>query len=344
MNLYNYRYSHAAAFLKQQGNAAAASNFRGELYEASFYEHLVAINSADAHSVMKVISKGIYTPKNNAFVKHGFYCNAKGQCIYNSHGQSVAEFDAILFSDSNLWLYECTLTQKPENLRTLKSETFKKCSLMQKLFPEHTITCTVVSDNPVTLKPFESIKGFKTMLFDFPAIDPFDVANNASPQAHAPTCGMRSANSLNKLALPYDCLADFRLLSQKLFARPELTLIKEEVTAAGATVQRLCWGKINAAQLESRLGKLQAEFVYILVSFKNINIPRLRYYYFDPTAGAIYEATSPPKKLSYRKVSRLELASVREEAPVRKISELLALEDDVAKWAMTMRASSVCVS
>lgn len=247
-------------------------------------------------------------------------------------------------SDSSLCFYECTLTQKPENLRTLKNETLRKRSLMQKLFPEHTITCTVVSDNPVTLKPFESIEGFKTMLFDFPAIDPLDVANNASPQAHAPTHGMRSANSLNKLALPYDCLADFRLLSHKLFAQPEITLIKEEVTAANTTIQRLCWGKINAAQLEGRLGRVQAEFVYVVISFKNINIPRLRYYYFDPTARAIYEATSPPKKLSYRKVSRLELASVREEAPVRNISDLLALEDDVANWSITRRASSVCIS
>lgn len=215
---------------------------------------------------------------------------------------------------------------------------------MQQLFPDYTITCTVVGDNPITLKPFESIEGFTTMLFDFPAVDPLEVANNAAPQTHAPEHGMRSANSLNKLALPYDCLVGFGLLSQRLFARPEILPIKDDLLAASGMVQRLCWGKISAVHLESRLGKLKAEFVYVLISFKNVNIPRIRYYYFDPLSRDIYEATSPPKKLTYRKLSRLELTSVRQEAPVREISDLLALENDIAEWAISMRASSVCVS
>ncbi|MFJ3522045.1 hypothetical protein ACIPO9_06170 [Pseudomonas sp. NPDC090203] len=333
MNLYKYRYSHAAAFLKQRGNPAALSNFRGEIYEAAFYEYLVALSSSDASPVAKLISKGIYTPKNNGFVKQGFYCDAKGQCIYNSHGLSVAEFDAIILSDSGLTFYECTLTQKPENLRTLKSEALRKYSLMQRLFPGYTIACTVVGDNPVTLEPFESIEGFTTMLFDFPAIDPLDVAKNAAPQAHAPTYAMRSANSLNKQTLEYDCLADFGLVSQRLFAQTKITSIKEDLLAANGLIQRLCWGKINAAQLESRLGTLKAEFVYVLISFKNVNTPRIRFYYFDQYSRDIFEATSPPKKLTHRKVSRLELASVRKEAPVRDVSDFLALEDDVAKWA-----------
>ena len=126
-------------------------NFKGEVYEASFYEMMVANIGSSSEDNAKIISKGPYTPKNNKYLKTGFFCNKQGQCIYNSDRISMAEFDCIKIDEYSLLFYECTLTQKHENLRSLKKESIRKLKLLKKLFPNKNISCVVVSDNETTL-------------------------------------------------------------------------------------------------------------------------------------------------------------------------------------------------
>ncbi len=308
------------------------SNFRGELYEAAFYEQWAATIAEHANPRLTLVAKGIYTPKTNTFLQDGFFCDGKGRCIYNSHGFSIAEFDAMTLCDRSLQFFECTLTQRPENLRTLKTEALKKHALLRQLFPDHVITCTIVSDNPTTLAPFKDLAGFTTQWFDAPAVDPLQVAQNLTPQSLTPLHRMRSANSLNKRAQPYDCLTAFKALSQQLFQAPSLSVIKHQLVNPEQLFQRLCWGKVAAAPLEPRLGEVKAEFVYVLINFKNKNAPQLRYYFFDKHGRNVYEVGSPPKKLRHQKVSRIELASVREQAPLRDINDLLGLEEELLMW------------
>ena len=113
MQLNNYSYSHATYFLKNPTKPSNQMSFKGEVYEAAFYECKVEASGKDnASESCNLIAKGPYVPKVKKFVSTGFFCDPKGSVIYNSKKISLAEFDCLEISNDSLFFYECTLTQK----------------------------------------------------------------------------------------------------------------------------------------------------------------------------------------------------------------------------------------
>lgn len=78
-------------------------NFKGEVYEASFYEMMVTNVGRSSEGDVKIISKGPYTPKNNKYLKTGFFCDSLGRCIYNSDRISMGEFDCIKIDENSIF-------------------------------------------------------------------------------------------------------------------------------------------------------------------------------------------------------------------------------------------------
>jgi hypothetical protein len=332
MPLNNYSYSHASYFLKNPTKSSNHMSFKGEVYEAAFYECKVEASGNDnASESCNLIAKGPYAPKVKKFVSTGFFCDPKGSVIYNSNKISLAEFDCLEISNDSLFFYECTLTQKPESLRILEKEALRKISLLKKLFPSRSIVCTVVSDNEITLRRFGRMKEFKTLIFPFPTVDLFDLARNSQQKAKAPSPNMRSPNSINNLVSKFDYHREVVQLSL-LLNRNSLFSIEKNIRDSNGVFERLYWGAIPAADYIPCNKKINSEHVIVSVNFSKINAPALRYYFFDKNNGSPYEVGNPPKKLSRFKNSRSELIALKTKLSARPLEDLRKLEGEICEW------------
>lgn len=332
MPLNNYSYSHASYFLKNPTKPSNQMSFKGEVYEAAFYECKVEASGNDnASESCNLIAKGPYAPKVNKFVGTGFFCDPKGSVIYNSNKISLAEFDCLEISNDALFFYECTLTQKPESLRILEKEALRKISLLKKLFPSRSIVCTVVSDNEITLRRFSRLKEFKTLIFPFPTVDLFDLARNSEQKAKAPSPNMRSPNSINNLVSKFDYHREVVQLSL-LLNKNSLFSIEKNIRDSNGVFERLYWGAIPAADYIPCNKKINSDHVIVSVNFSKINAPALRYYFFDKNNGSPYEVGNPPKKLSRFKNSRSELIALKTKLSARPLEDLRKLEGEICEW------------
>lgn len=331
MNLHKFRYSHYKSYKKDPGDHHKTMNFKGEVYEASFYEMMVANVERSSEGDVKIISKGPYTPKKNRYVKTGFYCDRLGRCIYNSDRISMGEFDCIKICGGSLYFYECTITQKPENLRSLKKEAIRKSNLLKKLFPRKNILCVVVSDNEISLNYFKNEGGFSTFHYALEDMDLLSLANNINPQSMACGFNMLSANSLNGKAADFSYLEEMEKKSSILFFGGSLSSIKDDVVSNGGIFERLYWGKVRSEDIKDQDVKYNSDFLIVSINFKAIK-PKIRYYYEDNKDKSIYEALSKPKKLNSMKSSRSEIMKISGSLPIRSSSELEHLEIEIIEW------------
>ncbi|MGS2743288.1 hypothetical protein ACU6TU_06780 [Halomonas sp. LS-001] len=332
MNLYKYQYSHSKSYKKDPENHAKKMNFRGEVYEASFYETMVANIESESENSIKIISKGPYAQKDNKYLSTGFFCDSFGRCIYNSDRISIAEFDCIKIDKYSLFFYECTLTQRAENLRALKKEARRKSKLLKKLFPNKDICCVVVSDNDLTLSFFKNESGCSIYKYAAENLDLIDLANNSRPEALAPALNMKSANSLNRISNDFTYLEEFKKISSVLFQHGSLSSVESDIISSDGLFERLYWGKVRTKDIKSLDIKKDSDFIIISINFKNIKNPKIRYYYIDSKDGAIYEALNKPKKLNRMKSSRSEIIKISKSLPVRSVSELQNLESEIIDW------------
>lgn len=331
MNLHKYRFSHSKNYRKGPGDHWKTMNFKGEVYEASFYEMMVTNIGNSSEDNAKIISKGPYTPKNNKHLKTGVFCDNLGRCIYNSDRISMAEFDCIKIDEYSLLFYECTLTQKRENLRSLKKEALRKSSLLRKLFPNKNILCVVVSDNEETLTFFKNENGFSTLHYVFEAIDLLELASNNKPESITSGFNMLSANSLNKQSTKFSYLEEFEKISTTLSRDGSLSSIEDDIISNDRLFERLYWGKVRSKELKGPDVEFDSEFLIISINFKTLK-PKIRYYYVDNQDKSVYEALSKPKKLNRMKSSRSEVMKISESLPIRSASELQQLEIEIMEW------------
>lgn len=331
MNLYKYRYSHSKSYKKAPNDHWKTMNFKGEVYEASFYEMMVTNIENSSNDNAKIISKGPYTPKKNRYLKTGFYCDNQGRFIYNSDRIAMAEFDCIKIDEYSLLFYECTLTQKPENLRSLKKESLRKSKLLKILFPQKNILCVVVSDNETSLNFFKNKSGFSTLHYEFEDIDLLDLASNSKPENITCEHAMLSANSLNDETIEFSYLEEFEKISSTLSKDGSLSSIEDDITSNDGLFERLYWGKVRAKDFKFQDIKLNSDFVIISINFKKAK-PKIRYYYINNKDKSIYEALNKPKKLNAIKSSRSEIMRINESLPIRTTSELLQLEMEIIEW------------
>ncbi|WP_028112693.1 hypothetical protein [Ferrimonas kyonanensis] len=307
-------------------------NFKGEVYEASFLENMVGKINDLFESKRRIVSKGPYTPKNNKYKKTGFFCDQRGRILYNSNKISLAEFDCIEISENSLLFYECTLTQKSENLRVLKKEAIRKLTLLNRIFPGKKVVCKVVSDNPVTLKYFDGLDCFSTLFYGFPSVSLDKLARESRPERIGVHFGMVSANSLNNRMVEFDYIKEFQLFNSNLFKNKSLESIKIDLLSSKGLYPRLYWGKVRVDSLGDEFVGVKSEYTIVSVNFSKINSPKIRYYFIGKGKASVYEAFSPEKKLNKMKSSRAEITKIYSQLPERTIDDLKALKDEVLEW------------
>ncbi|MFT5806742.1 MAG: hypothetical protein ACI9LG_001012 [Moritella dasanensis] len=331
MNIDKYNYSHAKSFIQDPNCHYKMSNFKGEVYEASFFEMLIA-EAVGKSQDYKLVAKGPYASNRKCFIDTGFYCDLGGKLIYNSNSITIAEFDAIKLNDKSLLFFECTVTQNSGLLRTLKKEVSRKITLLHKLFPDKCVNCTIVSDNDLTLNKFSNCEDINTLHYTPPEVDLLELAKTYSPEKTTTFGETVSAKYLNKIMVKYDYLTEFQNVSTTLFSKKTLSSVKDAVLSSNGLFQRLYWGKMDKAFFPYDVDTIDAEQIIISINFSNIKRPTLRYYFIENKSKAPFEAKDIPKKLNKRKSSRTELLRICNKLPKRQVHELKELKDELIQW------------
>ena len=331
MNLYKQKYSHTKPFIKSPHILKYEMNFKGGVFEASFYESLINELKDEKKHSFRLVGKDSYAPKGKTFIKDGFFCDSFGKCIYNSNSLSMAEFDAIKVNDKSLIFYECTLTQKKENLRSANKDFDRKLTLLKFLFPNKKITCVVVSDNEETLRRFKYLEGYEILVYQMPNVDLLDIAKRSKYERISPPHMVMSANSLNKMSSNFNYLTEFIKLNSSLCNGGTLTSLKQKLLSNNGLFPRLYWGKVPSQQLIDVIGSVEADFIVISINLSNSNNPKLRYYFMQGKRS-VFEASSKPKLLGKRKSSLAEIKAIEKKLPGRTRLDLAQLEEEIKNW------------
>lgn len=331
MNLNKYNYKHIKTFIKDSADHHKMMNFKGEVYEASFYETVVHKAQSDCKNEIKIAAKGPYS-KVCASVKRGFFNDKNGSLIFNSNSISLAEFDCLELSKDTIHFYECTLSQKPENLKTLRSEALRKTRILEIIFPNKEITCTIVSDNEKTLEYFRKAAGFHTLHHEFSEINLIELAKSTIAEKAPQNQALISANALNNKIAEFDYLKELESICSIIFEENSISQIAQKVILSRGLFQRLYWGKIPIEEFESTSNLLGSKEIIVSINFSNIRAPRLRYYFTNDEGRSFYELLPTPKKLSHWKSSRVELIRIHQNLPSRTKQDLEFLEHELADW------------
>lgn len=331
MNLHKYNYKHIKAFIKDNTDHHKMMNFKGEVYEASFYEAAVHKAQSDCKNEIKIAAKGPYS-KDCASVKRGFFNDKSGGLIFNSNSISLAEFDCLEISKDAIQFYECTLSQKPENLKTLKSEALRKTKILEIIFPNKKITCTIVSDNEKTLEYFRKAAGFNTLRHELPEINLIELAKSTRAEKAPQSQALVSANALNNKIAEFDYLKELESICSIIFERNSISQIAQNIILSRGLFQRLYWGKIPIEEFEPTSNLLAPKEIIVSINFSNISAPRLRYYFTNDEGRSFYEFLPTPKKLNHWKSSRVELIRIHQNLPSRTKQDLETLKQELADW------------
>lgn len=337
MNLNKYSYRHQKAFIKDYLDHWKMMNFKGEVYEASFYEKEVKEIDNNCSGGVYLAAKGPYSSDSTGPIKRGFFNDKSGSLIFNSNSISLAEFDCLKISEKSINFYECTLTQKPENLRSLKAESLRKSEILKRLFPDKEIICTVVSDNEVTLGYFSRACEFKTLLHELPDVTLTEIEKNSKADKLPSCSAMISVGQLNKIITSFDYLNDLEKICSSIFSQNSILPIGHDVISGSGLFQRVYWGKIATQEVDSGINTGGAKEILISVNLSNIKEPKLRYYFTTDNGRSFYEALPTPKKLSHWKSSREELVRVYKKLPDRTSDDLRKLEGELHnKWLKSL--------
>ena len=124
---------------------SAYRSFEGEVFENYAYEML--LRYAKQHSfIKKFIVKGPHKQRTKA-MPNALSVNWKGQIVYRIKRNEIGEFDALFFTDKELYFVEMTLVGSVTNLRKRMR---KKRALLQTLFPHYDIKALLILNEGVT--------------------------------------------------------------------------------------------------------------------------------------------------------------------------------------------------
>ncbi len=323
MNLLKYNYCYAKSFLKDTNSYYLRKFFGGEVYEASFYEDLIA-----SENKYKIIAKGPYQ-KNYLKIKNGFNVDYNGRLIYYSNSLTRAEFDAIKINDTELYFYECTTaTYNPGKLE--KNISHKKY-LLKELFPSRIIHCVVVSNNENFLNKFDTYKKF----YAKPEINLLNIArNNKSQKINSMPSSLIQIEELNKeIKSFFDYNKKFEEISKEFYLNNNLQKSMNIIRNTHSTVERLYWGKIKINLLSTYLNKdcknIKSKYLIVSINFKNINKPELRYYFSKNDIKKDFFDFEELKKHNILKSSKKELEFIFDYIPEKNIDDFMNLEEEL---------------
>lgn len=124
---------------------SAYRSFEGEVFENYAYEML--LRYAKQHSyIKKFIVKGPHKKRTKA-QPNALSVNWKGQIVYRIKRNEIGEFDALFFTEKELYFVEMTLVGSITNLR---KRLRKKRALLQTLFPDYTIKALLILNEGAT--------------------------------------------------------------------------------------------------------------------------------------------------------------------------------------------------
>ncbi len=148
---YDYHIKHLLSLVKKglgpddDAYISAFRSFEGEVFENYAYEML--LRYAKQHSyIKKFIVKGPHKKRTKA-QPNALSVNWKGQIVYRIKRNEIGEFDAMFFTDKELYFVEMTLVGSVTNLRKRMR---KKRALLQTLFPQYDIKALLILNEGVT--------------------------------------------------------------------------------------------------------------------------------------------------------------------------------------------------
>ncbi len=118
----------------------AYSSFVGEIYENIIYEQLLnyALNN---ENIKSFVLKGPYQAKENHFIKSGLLIDRSSQIVYKSAYKDISEFDAMFFTENEVYFVEMSTSKKTASLNKRLA---KKYALLKIIFPNLEIKALIV--------------------------------------------------------------------------------------------------------------------------------------------------------------------------------------------------------
>jgi hypothetical protein len=152
-NIYHYDYNtkHLLSLLKKGIDEedtlflSAYRSFEGEVYENFIYEKLLRY-ARDNTSIKKFILKGFHQPRQKAFA-NTLSISEKQQIVYRTKSREISEFDAMLFTDKELYFVEMTLVK---SVLKLRKRLRKKKALLETIFPNYEIKALIILNEGAT--------------------------------------------------------------------------------------------------------------------------------------------------------------------------------------------------
>lgn len=116
------------------------SSFKGEVYENIIYE-LLLIYAQEQEFITKFILKGPHQKRDTKQNKSGLLIDNKNQIVYKASYKDISEFDALFFTNSEVYFVEMSTSKKTASLN---KRLFKKYALLKVLFPSFDIKALIV--------------------------------------------------------------------------------------------------------------------------------------------------------------------------------------------------------
>lgn len=142
---YNYNIKHLLSLLKRNISEddvkyiSAYRSFEGEVFENFMYEKLLvyANNNPD---IEKFILKGHH---QNRRYNHSntLSISQQSQIVYRTKTREISEFDAMMFTKTDLYFVEITLVK---SVSKLKKRLRKKQALLETIFPNYNIKALII--------------------------------------------------------------------------------------------------------------------------------------------------------------------------------------------------------
>ena len=301
MSINSYIYTHKKNYLKNPENSQAIGNFRGQVYEASFYEWL---KDNVNYPNMKLVAKSPYIKRVN--VNDGFYNSKDGSCCYSSCGVTLFEFDALCCSENLITFYECFLSKSSQNIKSHENTCKRKTTFLQKIFPNHTIKCIFVSNINENLDLFGVLDGIELLVYPEPEVDLKKIAIKNKPKELTLTSNMIEPEKVTQIAKRFDYISLQMELAESFNKSKNIQDITQQIISYGEVVKRLHIGAIDASFLKEEFNFKGMGSVILSLDFTNIIKPTLRYYIYQNGVSEL-KLNKKPKILDQYKASRKEL-------------------------------------
>ncbi len=148
---YDYNTKHLLSLIEKGADKDDPSylssyrSFEGEVFENFIYEKLLRYVE-QSNEVEKFILKGYHQNKQKAYA-NTLSISEKQQIVYRTKSREISEFDAMIFTKTELYFVEMTLVKSVIKLR---KRLRKKKALLEIIFPNYEIKALIILNDGAT--------------------------------------------------------------------------------------------------------------------------------------------------------------------------------------------------